>query len=395
MKRFLVVSILLILMILTPGEVFAQGDSNSEENTDAQINVDDDYFGLPLCLPGMPADGSCLLYGPAQVVHDMKAAGFTYPPRALPAATPPSELGRMPVTVARINTPEDEPAPIFASFEDAVARVNPARYLDRGALRFVRFVNQRNDSSGKAYVQLTTGEWMRASPAAYTNFQGLEFFENPRNSFGWIVDIADIYVSPSFRAATTGELLYPYHLIQVYDTVEAEGFFWYKIRPGEWVNSQKARVVTLRPTPPEGVTANRWIELNLFQQTISVYEDGNLVFASLITSGRPPFYTRPGVFNIREKIDVAIMAGSFTADRSDYYHLEAVPWQLYFDGSIALHTAYWRTQFGYVGSHGCVNLSPGDAQWVYLWANEGDYVWVHDPSGQTPTDPSLFGPAGP
>ena len=395
MKRLLVVSILLVMMILTPGEVFAQDDSTLQENPEAQILGIDDYFGLPLCLPGLPADGSCLLYGPAQVVHEMKAAGFTYPPRALPAATPPSELGRMPVTIARINTPEDQPAPIFATFEDAAADGNPSRWLDRGALRFVRYVISRKDDAGRDFVQLTTGEWMRAVPAAYTNFQGLEFFDNPRNDFGWIVDPADIYVEPSFRAPITGETLYPYYLIQVYDTVEAEGYFWYKIRPGEWVSSHKARVVTLRPTPPEGVTANRWIDLDLFSQTIAVYEDGQLVFASLITSGRPPFYTRPGVHNIHKKIDLAIMAGSFTADRSDYYHLEAVPWQLYFDDNIALHTAYWRTQFGYVGSHGCVNLAPGDAHWVYLWANEGDYVWVHDPSGQTPTDPSLFGPAGP
>ena len=389
MKRFLVVSILFILVILAPGEAVAQTFSSF------QVETGDDYFGLPLCLPGTPADGSCLLYGPAQVVQEMKAAGITFPPRPLPAATPPSELGQMPVMVAKINTPEDEPAPIFASFDDAVARVNPIRYLDRGALRFVRFINQRNDASGKAYVQLTSGEWMRASPAAYTNFQGLEFFENPRNSFGWIVDITDVYKSPSFGAATTGETYYPYQLIQVFDTVEAEGFYWYKISPGEWVNNQKARVVTLRNMPPEGVQANRWIELDLFQQTIMAYEDGRLVFATLMTSGRPPFYTKPGVFNIYEKRELAIMAGSFEADRSDYYHLEAVPWQMYYDEARAIHTAYWRTQFGYVGSHGCVNVSPGDAQWLFLWADEGDYVSVHDTSGQTPTDTSLYGPGAP
>lgn len=389
MRRILLVGILFILITLTPGEAFAQAVPA------AQDYLEDDYFGLPLCLPGMPVDGNCLLYGPAQVVVEMRASGFTFPPRELPAAKPPSELGQMPVMVAKINTPEDQPAPIFASFEDAVARVNPTRYLDRGALRFVRFVTQRNDADGKAYVQLTTGEWMRAAPAAYTNFQGLEFFENPRNSFGWTVDITDVYVSPSFGAGTTGEIYYPNTLIQVYDTVEAEGVFWYKIGPSEWVNSLKSRVVTLRTTPPEGVQANRWIELDLSQQTLMAYEDGRLVFATLMTSGRPPFYTKPGVFNIYEKRELAIMAGSFEADRSDYYHLEAVPWQMYYDEARAIHTAYWRTAYGYVGSHGCVNVSPGDAHWLFLWANEGDYVWVHDPSGQTPTDPGLYGPGAP
>jgi lipoprotein-anchoring transpeptidase ErfK/SrfK len=63
---------------------------------------------------------------------------------------------------------------------------------------------------------------------------------------------------------------------------------------------------------------------------------------------------------------------------------------MYFDGARALHAAYWRTRFGYPQSHGCVNLSMGDAHWLFLWAHEGDWVYVHDPSGKTPTDPALY-----
>jgi lipoprotein-anchoring transpeptidase ErfK/SrfK len=68
---------------------------------------------------------------------------------------------------------------------------------------------------------------------------------------------------------------------------------------------------------------------------------------------------------------------------------------MYFDEARALHAAYRRTFFGYPQSHGCVNLSPGDANWLFQWADEGDYVWVHDPSGQTPTDPDFYGPGAP
>ncbi len=72
------------------------------------------------------------------------------------------------------------------------------------------------------------------------------------------------------------------------------------------------------------------------------------------------------------------------------YYIEDVPWTMYFDGPRALHGAFWRTRFGYPQSHGCVNLSVGDAHWLFNWANVGDWVWVHDPTGQTPTDPSLY-----
>ena len=84
------------------------------------------------------------------------------------------------------------------------------------------------------------------------------------------------------------------------------------------------------------------------------------------------------------------MSGAFEADKSDYYYLEDVPWTMYFDQARAIHGAYWRAMFGYEQSHGCVNMSVGDAHWVYDWAKEGDWVFVHDPSGATPTDPKFY-----
>ena len=88
------------------------------------------------------------------------------------------------------------------------------------------------------------------------------------------------------------------------------------------------------------------------------------------------------------------MRGAFTADWSDYYYLEDVPWTMYYDEARALHGAYWHNGFGYARSHGCVNLGPGDALWLYNWASIGDWVYVWDPSGRTPEDPSLYTPGG-
>ena len=394
MRRLLLVGILLggiliILITLTPGAAITQVMADSPDATR------DDYFGLPLCLPGLPADDTCLLYGPAQVVVEMQASGLPYPPGTLTAAAPPSELGRLPVRVAKINHPDNQPVPIFASFEDATAGVNPTRYIEPGRMRYVSYTYHTRDANGKSIVHLASGEWLRASPAAYTTFQGLEFFTNPKNDFGWIIDPTISSTAPSFGAPTTGRTYPRDSTIQVYETVQAEGFNWYRISPDEWVSSQKARVVTLRPTPPEGVPANRWIEVDLLEQTIMAYEDGRLLFATLMASGLDPHFTQPGVFTIYEKKALETMQGSFKPGRVDFYYLEDVPWTMYFDQARAFHTAYWHTYFGYPQSNGCVNLSPGDAHWLFLWANEGDYVWVHDPSGQTPTDPSYYGPGAP
>ena len=32
---------------------------------------------------------------------------------------------------------------------------------------------------------------------------------------------------------------------------------------------------------------------------------------------------------------------------------------------VALHGAFWHSGFGLVRSHGCVNLSPADARWLF------------------------------
>jgi lipoprotein-anchoring transpeptidase ErfK/SrfK len=77
-----------------------------------------------------------------------------------------------------------------------------------------------------------------------------------------------------------------------------------------------------------------------------------------------------------------------------YYFLEDVPWVLYFDQSRALHGTYWHDQFGTPNSRGCVNLSITDARWFFEFAQEGSWVYVWDPTGETPTDPALYSAGG-
>ena len=49
---------------------------------------------------------------------------------------------------------------------------------------------------------------------------------------------------------------------------------------------------------------------------------------------------------------------------------------------------------GFPQSHGCVNLTVGDSRWIFDWAQEGDWVYVWDPSGKTPVDPNAYTQGG-
>lgn len=51
------------------------------------------------------------------------------------------------------------------------------------------------------------------------------------------------------------------------------------------------------------------------------------------------------------------------------FELRDVPWIQYFAAGYALHGAYWHDVFGHPRSHGCVNLAPIDARYVFMWTD--------------------------
>lgn len=355
----------------------------------------------PLCLPGpYQIVEDCLPYGSWGYLNYLASMGLTLPLKPLPAAAPSPDLKTLPFYYARVNTPN---APVFASLEAAVAG-QPVNHTMEPGLVYVTYVDVA-EVGGKNYYMIDFGQWMRRGDItpnqAYSKFSGLEFQQTPSHPFGWVIEFVGSQVAPfqarqapGVNAALADQFYSAYQVVQVYEIREADGLRWYMVGPDLWLESRQARIVIPESTPPEGVDNGRWIEVNLEQQTIAVYQDSQLVFGSLIATGLPGVWTRPGLFQVYEKHESTLMRGVFTADRSDYYFLEDVPWTMYFDDARALHGAYWRARFGFEQSHGCVNLSVADSHWLFNWAAVGDWVYVHDPSGRTPTDDSQYGEGG-
>lgn len=128
-----------------------------------------------------------------------------------------------------------------------------------------------------------------------------------------------------------------------------------------------------------GIKSGTFIEISLDQQHLWVYENGNMIYDSPVTSGAAGagFPTNRGLFSIYYKTTNTRLSG---APYGWDYDVPVDYW-MPFDGGIGLHDAEWRTQFGgpdyyYGGSHGCVNLPDDTAAFIYNWSSVGTQVWV-------------------
>jgi hypothetical protein len=349
--------------------------------------------GSVVCPPGLYLDhpSDCLPLGPSEHYAQSAAQGLPYPILPLPAYAPDRSLNYTPYQYFKVT---DAGAQLFSSLDAALAH-RPSRILYPSNHLYVSYVGEAVVTSQGSYYHLRSGGWVFAEGGRQglfdPPFQGLVFSSTPRNAFGWVLGAVQSRTSPGVNNPETGITHYRFEVVQIYATQDADNLTWDLIAPGEWIDSRQIARADLATASPAGVTGGRWIDVNLFEQTLTIYDNNRLVFATMASTGVDNFWTRPGLFHIQKKLETETMSNSV---QDDFYYLEDVPWTMYFDEGRALHGAYWHNRFGYPLSHGCVNLSPGDAHWIFDWANVGEFVYVHDPSGKTPTDPSLFGSGG-
>ncbi len=155
--------------------------------------------------------------------------------------------------------------------------------------------------------------------------------------------------------------------------------------------------------PPKGVgEGERWIDVDLAHQTLIAYDWKQPRYVTRVSTGRVrtpspeiDYLTPRGLHRIRAKHLTATMDNDEPGEPP--YSLEDVPYVMYFEGAYAFHSAFWHDRFGRPRSHGCINLAPKDAKWLYNWAgpdlpdtwhggsateeNPGTWVWIH---GETP-----------
>jgi hypothetical protein len=191
-----------------------------------------------------------------------------------------------------------------------------------------------------------------------------------------------------------------FSIVQLTGTKQVfEGQSYWETSEGWWFREMDGTIANPGPPPKDLAPGEKWIDVNLGRQSLVAFEGDKPVFVTIVSSGRhddddpaKDHRTRPGEFRIVDKYISATMDSDTATDGP--YSIEDVPWIMYFDGSTALHGAFWHSRFGHERSHGCVNMTPHDARELFRWVgpvlpdgwhgahateqNPGTRVIVHD-----------------
>jgi hypothetical protein len=156
-----------------------------------------------------------------------------------------------------------------------------------------------------------------------------------------------------------------------------DGELWYQTNDFYYVPATGVFV----PSQSDSFTG-RWLLATLLPTTkVVAYEGQTPVRTMLALRGVARFPTPVGVFSIQRRVPNETM-DSMTLGiphNSPYgYLVKNVLYTQYFtpDGA-SLHDNYWSSNFGGVGSHGCLGLSLADSKWLWDWASIGTPVVVN------------------
>jgi len=212
------------------------------------------------------------------------------------------------------------------------------------------------------------GDWVRvlerlASSGALLTLAAADVIDLP---VGWVVSATlNVRSQPGATSedSLVGEVSHN-EMLRFLESRQVGGAEWLRIGEDRWVLGAGVAVARYKPRPFSIEPDERWVGVSLKEQTAVAYEGDRPVYAAMIASGLPGTPTVQGIFRTWHRLPTGRMTGAG-------YYLEDVTWTCYFYSGYSLHTAYWHDGFGSPRSHGCVNLSPYDAWWLFEWSQPG------------------------
>jgi hypothetical protein len=166
---------------------------------------------------------------------------------------------------------------------------------------------------------------------------------------------------------------------------------WLRVGEQQWLLASELVRPTRLARPAEVKEGERWFDVELDSQILTAYVGDRPVYATLVSTGRgrqgTDQATPKGIHRIWVKLRSSDMDNLENLEQTENYAIQAVPWVMYFERGYGLqHGTFWHRAFGRVQSHGCVNLSPADAERLFSFASP------RLPSGWTAALPTIYEP---
>jgi lipoprotein-anchoring transpeptidase ErfK/SrfK len=314
------------------------------------------------------------------------------------------EGSRLPFQYVMILVKDDEFMPMWASVDDLKNGAEPERQLKKGD---TVAIDKPLKWEGEDYWISADGKVIKKKAASLmgggSSWHGIEITDAMPLPFGWITpEKASIYEALPEKGAkplkdfslerrtrvnivgeemvghkkwlkvTVAEPPPPPTFGEIFSDME-------KKRPGAdaapaapptppaemWVSADAVNEVR-KLEHPKTVPADmpKWIDVDLGEQVLVLYENDKPVFATLVSSGRA-IATPMGTYPVWAKVAAITMKNQPYEDKP--YYVNKVPWSTFFQWHNAIHGAYWHDRFGVTKSHGCVNVAPLDARHVFEW----------------------------
>ncbi|CAG1015523.1 MAG: L,D-transpeptidase [Anaerolineae bacterium] len=228
------------------------------------------------------------------------------------------------------------------------------------------------------FAKMRDGAWMALENLTKTyasELSGVLFTEPPSYPVAWVLQASIPSRIPGGITRAEWPAVKRYTLVNIYATVRRNGWNWYLIAPGQWIEQRKVGLINPQVRPDHTPKADeRWVSVDLYEQVMGIYEGENLIGAALVSTGISPLNTPTGTYQVYQRLERANLRGSM--GEADGYSLPAVPYALFYEGDLGLHGVYWHDGFGFKRSHGCVNLSVSDAGWLFQWTEGGTALTV-------------------
>jgi hypothetical protein len=139
------------------------------------------------------------------------------------------------------------------------------------------------------------------------------------------------------------------------------------------------------------IAGGKAIVVSLREQVARLYDNGQLVMWTYVTTGRPKRPTPPGLWHVLDRQQNVTFVSSDPPGSPLWYAPTTVRFALLFhEGGFFLHDAWWRSTFGpgtnlphddpgadNDGSHGCINTPLQPMGLIFDWATLGTPIVVY------------------